>query len=184
MKKKRARGGEILILLGLVLLFVSGGLYIRQKLGAKKERVQMCSAVLQDLQKSLPAQTTASADSLLSDPDRLPVLEVKGIDCIGKIEIPEAGLSFPVGSRFLTGEKAVIPMVLSVGENGSCKIGMVSTGTGSVRDGDKVIFTDVRGRACRYVADLVTEDEKKADGELVIAFSGGLQTTYVSCIVE
>nr|WP_027870353.1 hypothetical protein [[Eubacterium] cellulosolvens] len=184
MKKIHAHGGEVLIILGLVLLLASGGIIIRQKLSVKKARVQTCSEVLQNMQKILPSQITEAAEPLLEDPDSLPVAEVNGMDCIGKIEFPQAGISFPVGSSFLADEKTLIPKVLPDGGTGACRIGMVSEGSAAVRDGDEVIFTGVSGFSNRYVVDLVTREEREAVGGLIIEFSDGLHTTYVSCVTE
>jgi hypothetical protein len=184
MNDTRKRSGEILMIFGFVLLLTAVAVEMRQQIYRQRNRVQTAQIVLQSLQKLLQEEELPSKRALLADPDVLPVVEVNGFDCIGKIEIMSSGISFPVGSRYLSIKRGQIPMVMSEDRNGACIIGVISGSAGGVREGDEVVFTDVNGTSCSYVVDRITKNKEEADGEVILEFSGGLHNTYISCVTE
>lgn len=142
---------RIWLWLGVVLLVIAGAVLsasfaIRQAKVRQSER--LCAAILSDLNGiGVGDGASAGAPSRDADVERLPALNVEGVDVVGRLQVSRIGLDIPIAA--VGNDASLIPRQVS-GRNGELIV-CGSSYQGSfgrideLSDGDEVTFTQVNG---------------------------------------
>lgn len=149
-RKSGRNSGRIFFVSGAVLIIAAAvllGSYLFQ--GHRAE--QSCSTVLRELLPLIPERTQGTVPDTLGKNQA--VLEVEGISCVGILEIPSLGESWPIAGSYE--DSTDLPRLESSEEEGTAVIndaerGSLFSGITSEDIGEEVRFTDVYGRVCTW----------------------------------
>ena len=161
-KRRKPKGGTILQILGILLVFAAAGMYFYNRQDEKRAAVQS-EAVLEKLVIDTPlteeeAGAPVYPDYVL-DPERdMPVEVVDGIGYIGKIDMPSVGITLPVVEAWDVEKSKIAPCryegsvykddLIIAGHNYSTHFGKI----GRLKQGEPIVFTDIDGNRFCYSA--------------------------------
>ena len=198
--------GNILIKIGLLLiaaaLFLTAYNWYRSYEAAKFARQtadQLAKLVPESSENdpySYPAENSEIPDYILNPEMAMPVRTINGIDYIGLLEIPELKLVLPVISEWNYSNLKLAPCRYK-GSAYTCNLIIAAHNYSShfgnlkkLRDGDRMIFTDVDGNKFIYeVVELeilkptAVEEMENGDGDLTLftCTIGGRSRVTVRC---
>ncbi|MGN0286817.1 MAG: hypothetical protein ACI4B6_04035 [Atopobiaceae bacterium] len=183
--RRRRRRSRVLVSAGVVLAVAGALMWAHGQAVAgelRQQSAQTCAQVTQQLDQVAPA----SGGAVSVNPSQLAVLQVEGIDVVGRLQASAIGLDLPVaalGSSF-----DVVP-ALEQGRQGQLVVhGCSYQGAMSQLDGlaagTEVTFTQVDGATSRYqvVSGGVTSQEFDNDYDLLIYWADELGSKrWVGC---
>ncbi len=159
-KKRKLKGGTILQILGVLLVFAAAGMYFYNRQDEKRAGAQS-EAVLEKLVIDVPiteeeAGAPVYPDYVL-DPEReMPVEVVDGIGYIGKLELKPFAITLPIIEVWDSAKSKIAPCryagnvyrdnMIIAGHNYSAHFGKL----GLLKQGDPIVFTDIDGNEFRY----------------------------------
>lgn len=163
--KSGRNSGRIFFISGTVLITAAalllGGYLFR---GYHTEKY--CGKILEELLPLIPDRTPGTVPDTLGESQA--VLEVEGISCVGALEIPFLGKSWPVAGAYEDGTD--LPRLGSSEDNGTIIIndaegGLQFNGLTQENIGEKVRFTDIYGRVYTWqIAGIVNGAEEELQG--------------------
>lgn len=163
--KSGRNSGRIFFIFGTALIAAAAlllGSYLYQGYHTEK----YCEIILEELLPLIPDRTPGTVPDTLGESQA--VLEVEGISCVGVLEIPFLGESWPVAGAYEDG--ADLPRLGSSGDAGAIVIndaerGMQVTGLTPDNIGEKVRFTDIYGRVYTWqIAGIVSGEGGELQG--------------------
>lgn len=163
--KSGRNSGRIFFIFGTALIAAAAlllGSYLYQGYHTEK----YCEIILEELLPLIPDRTLGTVPDTLGESQA--VLEVEGISCVGVLEIPFLGESWPVAGAYEDG--ADLPRLGSSGDAGAIVIndaerGMQFTGLTPDNIGEKVRFTDIYGRVYTWqIAGIVSGEGGELQG--------------------
>ena len=155
--KSGRNSGRIFFISGTVLLTAAalllGGYLFR---GYHTEKY--CGKILEELLPLIPDRTPGTVPDTLGESQA--VLEVEGISCVGVLEIPFLGESWPVAGAYEDGTD--LPRLGSSEDNEG---GLQFNGLTQENIGEKVRFTDIYGRVYTWqIAGIVSGEGEELQG--------------------
>lgn len=163
--KSGRNSGRIFFIFGTALIAAAAlllGSYLYQGYHTEK----YCEIILEELLPLIPDRTPGTVPDTLGESQA--VLEVEGISCVGVLEIPFLGESWPVAGAYEDG--ADLPRLGCSGDAGAIVIndaerGMQFTGLTPDNIGEKVRFTDIYGRVYTWqIAGIVSGEGGELQG--------------------
>jgi sortase A len=167
------KAGTLFIICGAILIAVSLSMLIHN-INIDRRAGDDAGEIVQQLDGSISLQSLDSANSdstsdkaaLLNaaDPDReMPVVEIDGNYYIGRIDIPDIGISLPVLNEWSYPNLKIAPCLYSgtvyqknmviAAHNYESFFGLIK----NLEIGSRVIFTDAEGNEYNYEVDEVTQ---------------------------
>lgn len=154
--------GRIFFISGTILIAAAAlllGVYLFRGYHTEK----YSGKILEELLPLIPALTPGTAPDTLGESQA--VLEVEGISCVGVLEIPSLGKSWPVAGSYEEG--ADLPRLGSSEDEGiiiinDAESGLQFNGLTPENAGEKVRFTDIYGRVYTWkIAGIVSGEEEE-----------------------
>lgn len=167
--KSGRNSGRIFFISGTVLIAAAAlllGSYLYQGYYTGK----YCGKILEELLPLIPERTLGTVPDTLGESQA--VLEVEGISCVGVLEIPFLGKSWPVAGAYEDG--ADLPRLGSSEDEGAVIIndaesGLQFAGLTPENIGEKVRFTDIYGRVYSWqIAGIASGEEELQGAGLVL----------------
>lgn len=168
---RRRRRSRVLVSAGVVLAVAGALMWAHGQAAAsqlQQRSTQTCAQVAQQLDQVVPAGGGAGSVS----PSQLAVLQVDGVDVVGRLRASAIGLDLPVAS--LGSDYDVVPALQQGRQDQLVVRGCSYQGAmgqlESLAAGNKVTFTQVDGAVSRYqvVSAGVTNQEFNDDYDLLI----------------
>ncbi|MGN0055996.1 MAG: hypothetical protein ACI360_06160 [Atopobiaceae bacterium] len=169
--RRRRRRSRVLVSAGVVLAVAGALMWAHGQAAAgelQQRSAQTCAQVAQQLDQMVPAGGGAGSVS----PSQLAVLQVDGVDVVGRLRASAIGLDLPVAA--LGSDYDVVP-ALQQGHQGQlvvhgCSYQGAMGQLGSLAAGSEVTFTQVDGAVGRYqvVSAGVTNQEFNDDYDLLV----------------
>ena len=98
MKRFRNLISMLLMIAGVCMIAFSAWFLLRYKANTS-DMADNAEELLKELDRVIPRNPALAEDPVYEDADSMPVIEIKGISCIGKLKIPKLDLELPVANN-------------------------------------------------------------------------------------